>query len=59
MYLYSMYTNYPKPLFLTDAAVNITPSLTDKMDIVQNAIDLFTVLGLGTPKWQFFQLWKP
>lgn len=42
--------SYPKPLFLTDAAININPKLMDKKDIVQNAIDLFTTLGLGTPK---------
>lgn len=37
-------------LFITDAAVNIAPDLMAKRDIVQNAIDLFTGLGLGTPK---------
>jgi phosphate acetyltransferase len=42
--------NYPKPLFLTDAAINIKPNLSEKRDIVQNAIDLFLALGLGTPK---------
>ena len=42
--------SYPKPLFLTDAAINIKPDLMAKKDIVQNAIDLFTTLGLGTPK---------
>lgn len=42
--------NYPRPLFLTDAALNIQPSLMDKRDIVQNAIDLFRILGFGTPK---------
>lgn len=42
--------SYPKPLFLTDAAINIFPTLTQKRDIVQNAIDLFHCLGLGTPK---------
>jgi phosphate acetyltransferase len=33
------------PLVVTDAAVNITPSLADKVDIVQNAIDLVHALG--------------
>ncbi|MFT6072918.1 MAG: phosphotransacetylase/acyl dehydratase [Alphaproteobacteria bacterium] len=42
--------SYPKPLFLTDAAINIKPNLMDKKDIVQNAIDLFTTLELGIPK---------
>ena len=31
---------YPEPLIITDAAVNIAPTLEDKVDIVQNAIDL-------------------
>ncbi|WP_373085651.1 bifunctional enoyl-CoA hydratase/phosphate acetyltransferase [Sneathiella sp.] len=42
--------SYPKPLFLTDAAINIKPDLMEKKDIVQNAIDLFMALGLGSPK---------
>jgi phosphate acetyltransferase len=42
--------NYPKPLFLTDAAINLFPHLKEKCDIVQNAIDLFHTLGLGVPK---------
>jgi phosphate acetyltransferase len=42
--------NYPKPLFLTDTAINISPNLDAKRDIVQNAIDLYIALGLGTPK---------
>jgi phosphate acetyltransferase len=37
-------------LFITDAAVNISPDLQAKRDIVQNAIDLYAGLGLGTPK---------
>jgi phosphate acetyltransferase len=41
---------HPHTLFITDAAVNIAPDLLAKRDIVQNAIDLFTGLGLGTPK---------
>jgi phosphate acetyltransferase len=41
---------YHKPLFITDAAVNIFPSLDDKADIVQNAIDLAIVLGVTRPK---------
>ncbi len=41
---------YPKPLFLTDAAINIRPTLMEKKDIVQNAIDLFHALEMGTPK---------
>ncbi|MCX7121943.1 MAG: phosphate acyltransferase, partial [Gammaproteobacteria bacterium] len=40
--------HYSKPLFLTDAAINIHPNLTEKKDIVKNAIDLFYILGFGT-----------
>jgi phosphate acetyltransferase len=41
---------YPRPLLVTDAAINIAPTLKDKVDIVQNAIDLAHVLGIGAPK---------
>lgn len=41
---------YHKPLFLTDAAINIFPDLISKRDIVQNCIDLFQSLGFGLPK---------
>jgi phosphate acetyltransferase len=41
---------YPKPLFITDAAVNILPTLEDKADIVQNAIDLAQALKIPRPK---------
>ena len=41
---------YPRPLFLTDAAINIYPTLEDKRDIVQNAIDLARALRIETPK---------
>jgi phosphotransacetylase len=42
--------SYCKPLFVTDAAINIYPSLDDKRDIVQNAIDLAHALGIERPK---------
>lgn len=42
--------SYPKPLFLTDAAININPTMLEKKDIVQNAVDLFHALQTGTPK---------
>lgn len=42
--------NYIKPLFLTDASINVYPTLTDKRDIVQNAIDLAHVLGIAEPR---------
>jgi len=41
---------YSETLFITDAAINIFPDLDAKRDIVQNAIDLFTQVGLGTPR---------
>ena len=40
---------YHKPLIITDAAVNVYPTLVDKADIVQNAIDLSHSLGLQRP----------
>jgi phosphate acetyltransferase len=42
--------SYPRMLLITDAAINITPSLDDKADIVRNAIDLAHVLGIELPK---------
>jgi hypothetical protein len=39
-----------KTLFITDAAINIFPDLDTKRDIIQNVIDLFTQVGLGTPR---------
>ncbi|MGQ0708605.1 MAG: bifunctional enoyl-CoA hydratase/phosphate acetyltransferase [Rhodoferax sp.] len=41
---------YHKPLLLTDAAFNIHPSLADKADIVQNAVDFARILGVPRPK---------
>ncbi len=41
---------YPETLFITDAAINIFPDLDVKRDIVQNAIDLWVQVGLGTPR---------
>jgi phosphate acetyltransferase len=41
---------YPKVLFITDAAITITPTLEQKADIVQNAIDLAHALGIRLPK---------
>jgi phosphate acetyltransferase len=42
--------SYPKPLFITDAAVNLNPTLEDKADIVRNAIELAQALGIAYPK---------
>jgi phosphate acetyltransferase len=41
---------YPKPLMITDAAINIAPTLEDKISIIQNAIDLAHVMGVAEPK---------
>ena len=41
---------YPRPFIITDAAVNIQPSLAVKADIVQNAINLAHVIGVEQPK---------
>lgn len=41
---------YPKPLLITDAAINIAPDFDAKVDIVQNAIDLAHALGQPQPK---------
>jgi phosphate acetyltransferase len=40
---------YPRTLLVTDAAINIAPGLKEKVDIVQNAIDLAHVLGINKP----------
>jgi phosphate acetyltransferase len=42
--------NHPDPLILTDAAVNIAPTLEEKKDIVQNAIDLARALRFDEPR---------
>ncbi len=41
---------YARTLLITDAAINITPELEDKVHIVQNAIDLAHALGIAQPK---------
>jgi phosphotransacetylase len=41
---------YPKPLIVTDGAVNVAPDLMAKRDIVQNAIDLALALNIPEPK---------
>jgi len=41
---------YPRALFVTDAAINVYPTLCDKRDIIQNAIDLTHALGLDQPR---------
>jgi phosphate acetyltransferase len=41
---------YHKPIIVTDAAINISPTLEDKVDICQNAIDIAHVMGVKKPK---------
>jgi phosphotransacetylase len=42
--------SYHKPLFVTDAAINIQPDLATKIDILQNAIDAMLTVGVVDPK---------
>lgn len=41
---------YGKPMIVTDAAINIAPTLDHKRDIAQNAIDLMRLLGMAQPR---------
>ncbi|RDU99336.1 phosphate acetyltransferase [Trinickia dinghuensis] len=41
---------YSKPLVITDAAINITPTLEQKRDICQNAIDFLRLMGVDEPR---------
>ncbi len=41
---------YPRMLLVTDAAIHIAPTIREKVDIVQNAIDLAQVLGVAQPR---------
>ena len=41
---------YPKPLIVTDAALNISPTLLEKVDIVRNAIEFAHIMGNPNPK---------
>jgi phosphate acetyltransferase len=41
---------YHRPLLITDAAINIAPTLEEKADIIQNAIDLAHIIGIPEPK---------
>src|SRR5690606_30055374 len=42
--------DHPAPLIITDAAINIMPTLEQKADIIRNAIDLAHVIGIAVPK---------
>jgi phosphate acetyltransferase len=41
---------HSRPLMITDAGVNLEPTLEHKRDIIQNAIDFAHVLGIKQPK---------
>jgi phosphotransacetylase/acyl dehydratase len=41
---------YPRPFIITDAAINIAPTLQDKLDIVRNAVDLAHAFGIERPR---------
>ena len=42
--------SYPRPFIITDAAINIAPTLEEKADITQNAIELAHVIGVAQPR---------
>jgi phosphotransacetylase len=41
---------YPRPFIITDAAINIAPTLEHKADIIRNAIDLAHAIGVEQPR---------
>jgi phosphate acetyltransferase/phosphate butyryltransferase len=41
---------YPRPFIITDAAINIAPTLRDKADIIRNAVDLAHAFGIARPR---------
>jgi phosphate acetyltransferase len=48
--LYMDVPSYPRPFVISDMMVNIEPTLEDKVDIVQNAIDFAHIMGVPEPK---------
>lgn len=42
--------SYPKPLLLTDPAINVEPTLEQKVEILRNALAVARALGLARPK---------
>ena len=48
--LYLDVPSYPRPIIISDMMLNIEPSLEDKVEIVQNAIDFSRLMGLAEPK---------
>ena len=41
---------YPRPFIITDAAINIAPTLSEKADIVHNAVELAHAFGIAQPR---------
>jgi phosphate acetyltransferase/phosphate butyryltransferase len=41
---------YPRPFIITDAAINVAPTLPEKVDIVRNAVDLARAFGIARPR---------
>ncbi len=41
---------FARPLFVTDAAVNVAPDLEGKLHIIQNAVDLAQAVGIDVPR---------
>ncbi|MGH7126680.1 MAG: bifunctional enoyl-CoA hydratase/phosphate acetyltransferase, partial [Stellaceae bacterium] len=48
--LYMDVPSYPRPIVISDMMVNIEPTLEDKIEIVQNAIDFAHLMGIAEPK---------
>src|SRR2546421_3009654 len=48
--LYLDVPNYPRPIIISDMMVNIEPTLEEKVEIVQNAIDFAHMMGIPEPK---------
>ncbi len=42
--------NYPRLLLVSDAAMNIAPTVEQKREIIENAVDVAQALGIATPK---------
>jgi phosphotransacetylase len=42
--------SYPRPLLISDAAINVAPNLSVKADIVRNAIDFAHLVGIAVPR---------
>ena len=49
---------YPRPLMVTDAAVNRSPDVEVKRDIIQNAIDLAHVMVSTSPASLCYPRWR-